>query len=113
MQYGQGRRRLGCDVYWIEQVRRRQDPDRDARALATFLERMERFGLGKRVLLYTLDEGDGAPIEYIGVSRAVAEAVLRRADLVLNFHYAIHPRLLALAPRTPPADIAPGLTHIW
>ncbi|OLC05818.1 MAG: hypothetical protein AUH46_01475 [Gemmatimonadetes bacterium 13_1_40CM_70_15] len=113
MQYVQGLRRLGCDVYWLEQVRRRKDPDRDARALATFLKRMERFGLGKRVLLYTLDEGDGAPIEFIGVSRAVAEAVLRRADLVLNFHYAIDPRLLACARRTALVDIDPGLTQIW
>ncbi|OLD95364.1 MAG: hypothetical protein AUG79_05600, partial [Gemmatimonadetes bacterium 13_1_20CM_4_69_16] len=113
MQYALGLRRLGCEVYWLEQVRRRADPDRDARALATFRERMERFGMGRRVLLYTIDGGGSAPIEFLGVSRAEAEGVLRRADLVLNFHYAIDPRMLACARRTALVDIDPGLTQIW
>ena len=113
MQYAQGLRRLGCDVYWLEQVRRRKDPDRDARALATFRERMERFGMDGRVLLYTLGERGDEPIEYLGVSRAEAEGALRRADLVLNFHYAIDPRILAAARRTALVDIDPGLTQIW
>ena len=113
MQYALGLRRLGCEVYWLEQVRRRTDPDRDARALATFRERMERFGMGRRVLLYTIDGGGSAPIEFLGVSRAEAEGVLRRADLVLNFHYAIDPRMLACARRTALVDIDPGLTQIW
>src|SRR2546427_10615 len=113
MQYAQGLRRLGCEVYWLEQFRHGKDPDSDARALATFFERMERFGLGDRVLLYTLGDGEDAPIEYLGVARPEAEAVLRRADLVLNFHYAIDPRLLACARRTALVDIDPGLTQLW
>src|SRR5207247_9612264 len=84
MQYAQGLRRLGCEVYWLEQFRHGKDPDRDAHAMATFLERMKRFGFGRRVLLYTLDDGEDARIEYLGVTPAEAEAVLRRADLVLN-----------------------------
>src|SRR3989449_11693312 len=78
MQYAQGLRWLGCDVYWLEQVRRRKDPDRDAHALATFRERLERFGMGQRVLLYTLGE-DGGPIDYLGVAPARAGAVPRAA----------------------------------
>ncbi len=114
MQYAQGLRRLGCDVYWMEQIRRRKDPDRDARALATFLERMEQFGMRDRLLLYTLDANDpDAPPAFRDVPRARAEAVLRGADLVLNFHYAIDPRLLACARRTALVDIDPGLTQIW
>src|SRR5207249_11120727 len=42
-----------------------------------------------------------------------AEAVLRRADVVLNFHYAIDPRLLAYARRTALVDIDPGLLQFW
>src|SRR2546430_2650870 len=113
MQYAQGLRRLGCDVYWLEQFRHGRDTSHDARAMATFFKRMERFGLGERVLLYRLDDGEGAPVEYIGVNRATAEAVLRRADLVLNFHYAIDPRMLAGARRTALVDIDPGLTQLW
>jgi hypothetical protein len=113
MQYAQGLRRLGCEVYWLEQVRPGKDPERDARAMATFWERMERFGFANRVLLYRRNEGAGAPIEYIGVTQARAEQVLRRADLVLNFHYAIDPQILAGARRTALVDIDPGLTQIW
>src|SRR3989442_575639 len=113
MQYVQGLSRLGCEVYWLEQFRRGKDPDRDARAMARFFERMERFGLAGRVLLYTLRDGEDAPIEYVGVTRHEAEAVLRRADLTLNFHYAIDPRMLACARRTALVDIDPGLTQLW
>jgi len=113
MQYAQGLRRLGCEVYWLEQFRRGKDRDRETRALITFFRRLERFGLGERTLLYTIGDGPDAPIEYIGVTRATAEAVLRRADLVLNFHYAVDPRVLACARRTALVDIDPGLTQLW
>src|SRR3989442_10771733 len=106
MQYAQGLRRLGCDVYWLEQVRRRKDPDRDAHALATFRERLERFGMGQRVLLYTLGE-DGGPIGDPDVSLAQAEAGLRRAGLIPKFPHAIVPRDLSSARRTAPADLGP------
>jgi len=46
MQYVQGLSRLGCEVYWLEQFRRGKDPDRDARAMARFFERMEGWRVG-------------------------------------------------------------------
>ncbi len=110
MQYAQGLRRLGCEVYWLEQFRPK-NRDGDGRAMATFFERMERFGFKEHILLYTLD--DGAPLRFFGVTAAAAEAVLRRADLVLNFHHAIDPRVLACARRTALVDIDPGLTQTW
>jgi len=113
MQYAQGLRRLGCEVYWLEQFRPGKDPDQDTRAIATFFARMDRFGLKGRVLLYRLDDGAGGPIHWIGVEPRAAEAVLRRADLVLNFHHAIDPRMLACTRRTAFVDIDPGLTQTW
>ena len=113
MQYVQGLSRLGCEVYWLEQFRPGKDPDRDSSAMATFFEHMERFGLAGRVLLYTLSDKEDGAIEYVGVNRHEAEAVLRRADLVLNFHYAIDPSILAWARRTALVDIDPGLTQLW
>src|SRR5256885_15598963 len=79
MQYVQGLRRLGCDVYWLEQVQRRKHTDRGA--LATFRERMECFGMAERALLYTRgdgtrDAGEDAPIAWLdgceqaGIGRA-------------------------------------------
>jgi hypothetical protein len=120
MQYVQGLRQAGCEVYWLERFRRSRDPVRDAAAMHTFFARMERWGLADTVLLYTQDEaasngggGRASTIEFVGSSRAAAEAVLRRADLVLNFHYAIDPDLLGCARRTALVDIDPGLLQFW
>jgi len=116
MQYVQGLRRLGCDVYWLEQVQRGKH--RDSGALATFRERMECFGMAQRALLYTRGDGardaaDDAPIEWLDGCEPAARDVFRRADLLLNFHYGIDPRILGEARRSALVDIDPGLTQIW
>jgi hypothetical protein len=113
MQYALGLRQVGGEVYWLEQFRRGEDAGRDERALATFFDRMRRFGFADHVLLYTIGEGVNAPIDYVGVTRTDAEAVLRRADLVLNFHYGIDERMLAGARRSALVDIDPGLSQVW
>ena len=98
MQYVQGLLRLGCEVYWLEQFQPAPDPEREAHLLASFFERMKRFGLEGKTLLYAVDrnqEGGTASFRFVGRTWSEAEAVLRRADLLLNFHYAIEPRLLA------------------
>jgi len=125
MQYIQGLRRAGCDVYWLEECRpsygpaedrgRFQpppDPAEDERAVATFLERGRSFGLQDRLLLYVVPAG-GSSREWVGVSAAEAEAAIRGADLMLNFHYDIDPTLLAWARRTALMDIDPGLLQLW
>ncbi len=116
MQYVQGLRRIGCDVYWLEQVQRGKH--RDSGALATFRERRECFGMGDRALLYTRGDGtrdaaDDAPIEWLDGCEPAARDVFRRADLLLNFHYGIDPRILGEARRSALVDIDPGLTQIW
>src|SRR3989442_13516706 len=55
MQYVQGLRLLGCEVYWLEQLRPIGDPEREARLVSTFLGRAKHFGLQGRTLLYALD----------------------------------------------------------
>jgi len=115
MQYAQGLRRLGCDVYWLEQICPSGDPAQDDFRTTTFFNRMKQFELDGKTLLYTLEprESSAGPFHFIGCSRSDAEAVLRRADLVLNFHYAIDSRLLACARRTALVDIDPGLLQYW
>jgi len=125
LQYIHALRCAGCDVYWMEEFRPGCGPaeDRggsrpagdsaaDQRAIATFLERARGFGLEGRVLLY-VTQPDGASREWIGVAAAEAEAAVRGADLLLNFHYAIAPDLLACARRTALMDIDPGLLQLW
>lgn len=113
MQYVQGLRRLGCDVYWLEQFQPVGDRKSDAAILSTFFERMQRFGLEGKALLYSIDRKDGGDIRFVGHERSEAEALLRRADLLLNFHYAIDPRLLGCARRSALVDIDPGLLQFW
>jgi hypothetical protein len=76
---------------------------------------MERFGLRQKVILYRAAK-EGAthlPSQYIGLSRDEAESIFDRADLLLNFHYAIAPDLLARFRRTALVDIDPGLLQFW
>ena len=116
MQYAQALRRLGCDVYWLERFRSSGDQDQDANRLGTFLKRMERYGMGGKTILYTScehqDEQRNDRLDqrqYIGVTTEHANAVFRRADLLLNFQYAIDPALLSRFRRTALVDIDPGL----
>jgi len=116
MQYAQGLRQLGCDVYWMERFEPSADADRDARLLSTFLERMASYGFAGKAVLYTSrgrPPGDGDSDEYLGVPRSEAEAIWRRADLLLNFHYAAAPALLSRFRRTALVDIDPGLLQFW
>jgi hypothetical protein len=112
MQYVLGLQQLGCDVYWLEKLRSTGNADHDAARVAEFLKRMERFGLGGKCVLYS-ERAEGGSRNYIGMRPAQAQALFRRADLVLNFHYAIDPALLALFRRTALVDIDPGLLQTW
>jgi len=116
MQYAQGLLGSGCDVYWMEAFRSRGSRELDELMLAPFRARMERFGLGDKLILYPSDDAkiaDGLPKEYMGLARSEAEAIFERADLLLNFHYAIAPKLLARFRRTALVDIDPGLLQFW
>src|SRR3989454_4750162 len=116
MQYAQGLRRLGCEVYWLEQFRPPPDPAQEATLLSRFFERMRGFGLEGKTLLYSAERGAaGGPetFRFVDCEWPEVEGVLRRADLLLNFHYAIDPRLLARARRTALVDIDPGLLQVW
>ena len=116
MQYAQGLLGSGCDVYWMEAFRSRGSRELDELMLAPFRARMERYGLGDKLILYPSDDAkiaDGLPKGYMGLARSEAEAIFERADLLLNFHYAITPELLARFRRTALVDIDPGLLQFW
>ena len=116
MQYAQGLRQSGCEVYWLESFRSRGNAKWDGGLVSQFMARMERFGLGGKVILYP-DNGPGrqagVPRQYVGMSAADAEGICERTDLLLNFHYASAPRLLARFRRTALMDIDPGLLQFW
>ena len=116
MQYVLGLRQLGCDVYWLESFRSKGRTEREDAALTTFRARTKAQGLGGKLILYRTHSKRAeteAPTEYLEMPRDEAEAVYARADLLLNFHYAISPGLLARFRRTALVDIDPGLLQFW
>jgi len=115
MQYALGLRQCGCDVYWMERYVRGADEARNAAVIATFFARMESFGFGGKAIL-AVAPGAGATwaeCTILGITSEAADAVIRRADLVLNFHYAIEPGLLGRFRRSALVDIDPGLFQFW
>jgi hypothetical protein len=116
MQYVQGLRRLGCDVYWLERFVPGGDDARDAHAIATFMDRLAGFGLEGRVILEVgpnPKRHPGAATRMLGFTPGEADALFRGARLLLNFNYAIDPALLARFRRTALVDIDPGLLQFW
>ncbi len=117
MQYVQGLRQAGCEVYWLERVPG-DGPWQERSRIETWLHRLKHYGLAGKVILYTdADSGGGCPhgktYEYLVGTRAQAHEVFQRADLLLNFHYAIDADLLACFRRTALVDIDPGLLQKW
>src|SRR5205823_1895383 len=102
LQYVDGLRQAGCDVWWLERV----PADRPVR----LAERLAPFGLADRLLLYREEDGEH---RWVDDARERADDVIARADLLLNFHYGIDARLLARFRRTALVDIDPGLLQIW
>jgi hypothetical protein len=115
MQYVQGLRALGCDVYWLEHFHGSGAEQRDRELLRLFRDRMRRFDLAEKVIVHRplhsvpySGLGDGAALD----GRKV-EKLWEAADLLLNFYYAIDPELLAHFRRSALVDIDPGLLQFW
>jgi hypothetical protein len=115
MQYVQGLREAGCEVYWFECLPGGQRlPDRSR--IGAWLRRLHRYGLeGKVILCVRADRKrrEGIDYDYVGATRSEAKALFAGADLLLNFHYAIDSDLLEHFRRTALVDIDPGLLQQW
>src|SRR2546427_2231712 len=110
LQYALGLRLLGCDVYWLEAFRTKDRKEQEAAALATFRTRMQQHGFADKFILYVTHSEEAspdAPAEYLNIARREAEDIFARADLLLNFHYAISPGLLRQFRRSALVDIDP------
>jgi hypothetical protein len=115
LQYVQGLRALGCDVCWLERFEGSGDAVRDRVCLRIFLERMHQFGLAGKVMIHRpgvpfppADDNDG-----LTLAGKQAEALCARADLLLNFSYALDAGLLSRFKKTALVDIDPGLLQFW
>jgi hypothetical protein len=117
MHYVQGLRQAGCEVYWLEWVPG-GGPWANRLRIEAWLQRLARYGLDGKVVLYTnansgKQSGRGYPYDYLVGTQPEAQELFRRADFLLNFHYAIDAELLAGFRRTALVDIDPGLLQTW
>jgi hypothetical protein len=115
LQYAHGLQQTGCDVYWVEHFRS-NGTGRERSRVGSLLRRLKRYGLDGKVILCTDAGGkrtQGMNYTYIGATKSAAHEVFKRADLLLNFHYALDPELLASFRRTVLVDIDPGLLQTW
>ena len=112
MQYVLGLRQLGCQVYWLEQLNPGPETEQGKAALRIFSDRMDSFGLQDSFILYSTTT-DSGQIEFTGCKADQVDSIFRRADLLLNFHYAADTRILELFQRTALVDIDPGLLQFW
>jgi hypothetical protein len=110
LQYVDGLRAQGCEVWWLERLAAAGDRAADERTAAALSERLGAAGLPGRLILYA---GNREAERRWLTPGAEAEAVLARAELLLNFYYEIDPELLARFRRTALVDIDPGLLQLW
>ncbi len=115
MQYVQGLRALGCEVYWLEHFHGSGDEHQDRASLRIFLDRLRRFDLADRVMIHSPGGGVPFPGESDGatITGNKAERLCERADLLLNFSYAITSDLLSRFRKSALVDIDPGLLQFW
>ncbi len=111
LQYVYGLQALGCDVWWLERIGASDEPGRNQRVAAELSARLAAAGLADRLIVYTASSAQ--EVQYVTMEAGEADALLARADLLLNFNYAIHPELLARFRRTALVDIDPGLLQLW
>ena len=110
-QYVDGLGRLGCDVWWLEELPAGAGSAADEARVETLRARLRPLGVAEKILLYRWD-GEDEPT-YLTCSARRADQVLAGTDLLLNFHYEIAAALLGRFRRTALVDIDPGMLQLW
>lgn len=111
LQYVDGLRANGCEVWWLERLSASGDPQADARTARELSARLDAAGLPGRLIVYAGDSDDQRT--WLTFPAAEAEAVLARAELLLNFFYELDAEMLARFRCTALVDIDPGLLQLW
>ncbi|MEW5849177.1 MAG: hypothetical protein AB2A00_10190 [Myxococcota bacterium] len=104
LHYALGLQDIGCNVLWLESYVETGDRDDDRGKLRTLAERLKRHGLRNEPIFY--------PRSTPSTLRS-ASGLFQRAELLINFEYAIHPDVLAWFRRTALVDIDPGMLQFW
>lgn len=116
LQHLLGLHALGNDVFWLEVFHSSGDLSRDQRLIDIFFKRMGDYGLDERcILLFNPKKTwsqtlDGATT--FGRTQNELKEIVRSADLLWNFAYALHPPLLLEFKRRVFLDGDPGLLQV-
>jgi len=115
MQYAEGLRRQGCDVYFLDAFTGQRSPEPDGESIDRFLDRMAAYHLRDRVIIAI--DGPGAEFRTLGRYAGLADAdvldLFRGADLLLNFNYRLTQDVVSTFRRSALIDIDPGLLQFW
>src|SRR5712675_1397203 len=103
LQYIESLRRLGCEVYWMEDLDSEKDARKDANAVSKLA--------GKLLIFRQVEQLGGGPpeIEFLNTTQAQGERIFAQAELLLNFCYFLGPEILSRFRRTALVDIDPAL----
>src|SRR5690348_3301677 len=112
LQYIESLRRLGCDVYWMEDFDSETESRKDASSVGHLARKIEGFGLSDKIIIFRrFEQSSDRPleIEFLSMSRVQVERIFGRTELLLNFCYALGPELLSRFRRTGLVDVDPAL----
>jgi hypothetical protein len=115
LQWVLGFRRLGCDVYYVEERQGKDLMDEDLKPapfsqsanVQSFRRLIDRFELGDRAAL--LEAGTSA---HVGLSREDIDKIAPDVDLFLN-QFGAYTAVLGHVRRSVYLDLDPGHTQIW
>jgi hypothetical protein len=114
MQYAEGLRRHGCDVYILDAFTGQRATHPDPVSLDRFLERMAAHDLRDKVVITTGDAtAEHRNGRYVGLADDEVRDLFRSADLLLNFNYRLSADVVSAFARSALIDIDPGLLQFW
>jgi hypothetical protein len=116
LQYIESLRRLGCEVYWMEDLDSETESRKDANSVSHLARKLESFGLSDKLIIFRrVEQPRGGPpeIQFLSTNRERAARICAQAELLLNFCYGLGPELLSRFRRTALIDIDPALLQFW
>lgn len=113
MQYAEGLRRQGCDVYILDACTGRRAGEPDSDSVARFLDRMAAHGLRDKAIVAVDSPGDGSRARYVGLAEEEVNDLCRTADALINFNYRLGREVVSAFRRSVLIDIDPGLLQYW
>jgi hypothetical protein len=109
LQYAEGLRRQGCEVYFLDAFTGQRSSAPDRESIERFLDCMAAYDLRDRVVIAIDDPG--ARTRSVGFADVADLA--SGADLLVNFNYHLSHDVVSRFRRSALIDIDPGLLQFW